>query len=83
MDSQELTQEQVLEWRTHPVTQLLLGALEKQIQSASDSWVRGNFMGATPEITHRKQIEVLTRVDALRGVIEVTANDIKEAYDDE
>ena len=40
-------------------------------------------MGATPEITHRKQIEVLTRVDALRGVIEVTANDIKEAYDDE
>ena len=68
------------QWRAHPATQAVLAALQRQVDLVADRWIRGEFLGKTPEATHRLTQEALCRVDAYRSLINLEYEDYKESY---
>ncbi len=68
------------QWRAHPATQAVLAALQRQVDIVASRWIRGEFLGKTPDTTHRLMTEALCRVDAYRSLINLEYEDYKESY---
>ena len=82
LDPQELNPEALLEWRSHPVTELLLEGFRRQREVCKESWARGVYAAATAEATQRSQIEMLARLDTLEGLVNISVEDIQELWNE-
>lgn len=86
MATQETELEGLLEleafnqWRAHPATLAVMAALQRQVDEVAAKWIRGDFLGKTPDTTHRLMTEALCRVDAYRSLINLDYEDYKESY---
>lgn len=70
------------QWRSHPATEAIMAALQRQVDLMAEKWIRGEFLGKTPDTTHRMMTEALCRVDAYRSLINLEYEDYKESYRD-
>ena len=68
------------QWRAHPATVAVMAALQRQVDLVAGKWIRGEFLGKTPDTTHRLMTEALLRVDAYRSLINLEYEDYKESY---
>lgn len=77
-----LGEQEFLEWRHHPATRAVLAALEQQVERAKEDWAKGSYTSSDPNVTQRSNVEVTTRIDVLRGLINLTYEDYKETFND-
>jgi len=77
-----LGEEEFLAWVHSPATQAVWQGLERQVSLACKNWMEGNYQVADPNVTQRLNMEVLTRVDTLKGLIKMSYEDFKELFRD-
>lgn len=75
----ELPQDELTEWRQHPVTKRFFGFLTLLRESAKEDWSREEFVGSSIEEMALKNAKALGGVQALMELRNVTLQDIIDA----
>jgi hypothetical protein len=73
-----VTQEEVVDWLQHPVSQALLNHLQRQRQRVLEQWVAGHFQSENPNVTQGANAHALGRIDQIEHLLDIDAEDINE-----
>ena len=77
------TEEQFLEWLSHPVTQAHQEVLQKWRESLKEQWAAGNFQAASRDESLLANVGALGQVTLLQDLIELDYDKLFEVLSDE
>lgn len=79
----EVTPEEFLEWKQHPVSRLMMKLLRIWEDSLKEQWAAGAFSGEDLESTSLANAAALGEVNILRRIQELDADQLSEVIGDE
>src|SRR5689334_13252760 len=80
---QVLTLEMFLDWREHPVTEVLVSALRRRRQQLHEEWEQGNYACSTNEATLAKNAEALGKLGVICWLLQLDHETLKGEVDED
>jgi len=77
----KLEQEDLLNWRRHPVTQMVLEVLQVQLTGLQEQWASGVFQKDDGQSTVEANAAALGEVQCIQRILRLTADEINMALD--
>lgn len=78
VEAESRRDQEFLEWKKHPVTELLFQYLKARRTAILEAWAAGQFTAESSEGTSQQNAKALGLMEAIEGILYMEADDLDQ-----